>query len=348
MAEVLKVELNRLHPHPRNEEFFSNVDGKEFDMLIESINDNGILTPIRVSEDMTIISGHQRWRAAKQLGLQEVPVIISKAIDNNTILIELIASNFGRSANNAMKQAELVKEYEALKGVRNGGDRKSDGNNFRLVTQDDIAQELGVDSRTLRNLKSLLKLDPIIQTLISDGKISATTGFKLLSKLSEEEQSKLIEMLPETITKKLSSSQVQQYIDIIRSKDDKFEEVVHEKDLEIQELNEELAYVKECANDRTEMEKEIEHLRGRVKDLEHTNSLLSSATMKRDQEDEKRLKECFNATTASIAQMKAVVVSQLQKNSTVFSQLQEDQTTMLGNMINQAISELNRLKSFVA
>ena len=49
-----------LKVHPRNSEFFDDVDGEEFDRLVESIKEHGVLTPIRVTKDMTIVSGHQR------------------------------------------------------------------------------------------------------------------------------------------------------------------------------------------------------------------------------------------------------------------------------------------------
>lgn len=218
--QVMKLDISVLRPHPRNDEFFSNVEGEEFNRLKESIKELGILTPLRVAKDMTIISGHQRYRAAQELGLEDLPVIVDESLkDDDEKVVQLIAANFGRMKNDPIKQGKWIAEYERLRGIRNGGDRKSVGNNFRLITQEDIAAELGVDTRTLRNLKSLNTLLPELKDIISEGRISATTGFKLIARLSEDEQHDLLAMLPEA-TKKFTQAEVQKYVDHIRGLED--------------------------------------------------------------------------------------------------------------------------------
>lgn len=212
---VENILLSNLKCHPRNDEFFSNVEGEEFERLKQSIQELGILTPLRISADMTIISGHQRYRAAQELGLAKVPVVMDYDLENeDEKLVQLIAANFGRMKNDPVKQGRWIAEYERLRGVRNGGDRKSVGNNSRLITQEDIAAELGVDTTTLRNLKRLNTLLPEIQEIISDGRISATTGFKLIARLSEDEQHELLSLLPEA--QRFTQAQVQEYVDHIR------------------------------------------------------------------------------------------------------------------------------------
>lgn len=213
--QVINMPLHCLKCHPRNEEFFSNVEGEEFNRLKQSIQELGVLTPLRVSKDMTIISGHQRYRAATELELEDVPVIIDDTLkDEDEKLVQLIAANFGRMKNDPVKQGRWIAEYERLRGVRNGGDRKSVGNNSRLITQEDIAAELGVDTTTLRNLKRLNTILPEFQDIISEGRISGTTGFKLIARLSEEEQHELLEALPEA--QKFTSKQVEAYIQQIK------------------------------------------------------------------------------------------------------------------------------------
>lgn len=216
MADTItRLNPNTLHVHPRNAEFFDDIDGAEFDRLVESIKDHGVLTPLRVTKDLTIISGHQRMRAAIEAGCSDVPVIVDDSEDENDVLMKLIETNFGRMKNDKVKQARWLDEYMRLKGVRQGsaGKRSLGGNNSPLK-QEDIAKELGVDVTTLKNLKSLLKLDPALQALISDGKINATTGFKILSKLTPEEQAKLVDKLPDDV--KFSDKAIREHIDRMR------------------------------------------------------------------------------------------------------------------------------------
>lgn len=216
MAEtIVMLDPNVLKVHPRNAEFFDDVNGAEYDRLVESIREHGVLTPLRVTKDMTLISGHQRKRAALEAGVTEVPVIIDSSSDDDEVLMKLIETNFGRIKNDPIKQAKWIKEYEELRGVKRGGNRIPNGDNPRLVGQDDIARELGVDTSTIRSLKRLLKLDPAIQQLISDGNITPTAGFKLIAKLSPEDQRKLLDKLPEDV--KFSAKTIEAKIAEVRA-----------------------------------------------------------------------------------------------------------------------------------
>ena len=219
MAEtIIYIDPSVLKVHPRNAEFFDDVDGAEFDRLVESIKDHGVLTPLRVTKDMTIISGHQRTRAAIKAGCSSIPIIVDESEDDNDVLMKLIETNFGRMKNDPIKQAKWVEEYEKLRGVRQGSAGRPDGQNVRGVTQDDIAKELGVDSKTLRRLKSLLKVDPALQALTSDGKINASAGYNVLAKLSPEDQTKVYGKLPTDV--KLSDKAVRAYVEELQQKAD--------------------------------------------------------------------------------------------------------------------------------
>lgn len=147
---------------------------------------------------MTIISGHQRLKACKELNFKTVPVIINDNLDDeDEKLKKLIAANFGRLKNDPIKQAKLLKEYEKLSGVRQGSAYKKAEPNYSVqLTQENIAKQLGVSVDTLQNIKRLTTLLPEFQDIISSGDITATTGYKVLAKLSEEEQQKLLSELP--------------------------------------------------------------------------------------------------------------------------------------------------------
>ena len=215
MEQVMVFRPSALKVHPRNAEFFDDINGEEFDRLVESIKNHGILTPLRATRDMTIISGHQRLRAAIEAGCNDIPVIIDDSEDDEDILRKLIETNFGRMKNDPIKQAKWVSEYEKLKGVRQGSAGSPQPHCAAGVTQAVIAKELGVSQDSLQRLKSLLKLDPALQSLISDGKISAKTGYTILSKLSLEEQQKLLDKLPDDV--KFSAKSIDAKIQEIRA-----------------------------------------------------------------------------------------------------------------------------------
>ena len=116
-----QIDINVLKPHPRNNEFFDDLNGEEFERLKNSIKDEKIYNDILVSPDMTIISGHQRVRAAKELGLKLVPIKIDEDLqDENSKLRALISNNFGRRKNDPEKDRKALVTYVELKGYRNG------------------------------------------------------------------------------------------------------------------------------------------------------------------------------------------------------------------------------------
>ena len=84
--------------------------------------------------------------------------------------------------------AKCIVELERIKGIKNGGDRKSDSNNFNLITQKDLAEQLDVSQQQLQNYKKLLNLIPELQNLVSTGALSATTAYKIWAKMPQEEQ----------------------------------------------------------------------------------------------------------------------------------------------------------------
>lgn len=215
MKEITNVSTSVLKVHPRNTEFFDDISGEEYARFKKSIQEDGILSPILVSPDMTVISGHQRLKACKDLGINLVPIMIREDLINEDDKVKtLLVANFGRLKNDPIKQAKVYKEYEKICGVRQGSAfQKAGGNNSPQVTQEDIAKELGVDVTTIRNIKRLSTLSLDLQDLISDGKITATTGYKILARLTQEEQEELVKNLD--VTKKLTQNQVQEYVDKI-------------------------------------------------------------------------------------------------------------------------------------
>lgn len=215
MKEITNVSTSVLKVHPRNTEFFDDISGEEYARFKKSIQEDGILSPILVSPDMTVISGHQRLKACKDLGINLVPIMIREDLINEDDKVKtLLVANFGRLKNDPIKQAKVYKEYEKICGVRQGSAfQKAGGNYSPQVTQEDIAKELGVDVTTIRNIKRLSTLSLDLQDLISDGKITATTGYKILARLTQEEQEELVKNLD--VTKKLTQNQVQEYVDKI-------------------------------------------------------------------------------------------------------------------------------------
>lgn len=216
---VVNISINDLKPHPRNSEFFDDLSGEEYEHLRDSISDVGIQAPVIAAANMTIISGHQRFRAAKELGLQVIPVIIREDIKTDEeILQQLIAGNFGRTKNNEAKRRKALAEYVRLRGCKHGDNqwRCLGGTSSEKLTLDQIAQELGISKRELqRSLSIERNLTESMKELLDAGVIGKNLAADCIATMTPEEQEELISQLD--ATKKYAKSQIQPYIDKIKS-----------------------------------------------------------------------------------------------------------------------------------
>lgn len=114
--EITNVSIDVLKVHPRNAEFFDDISGKEYEEFKHSIQEEGIISEIIVSPDMTIISGHQRFKAAKEIGIRMIPIRIREdLIDEDQKLKVLLAANFQRPKNSESKQRKAAVEYSIFR-----------------------------------------------------------------------------------------------------------------------------------------------------------------------------------------------------------------------------------------
>lgn len=191
-TEIKELSLDKLKIHNKNKKFFDDIKGPEYEVFKKSIKEDGVITPIIVAPDMTIISGHQRYKASCELKLQSIPAIIDNTlITEEEKLRKLLISNFGRAKNNPMKQSRVIVQYEKLNGIRRGNPVL-----FKIPPnkkQSEIAAELGISIDTLKRLKNLQRLSPEVQYKIEKEELTYTTALKIFGVLSFEEQKKIIE-----------------------------------------------------------------------------------------------------------------------------------------------------------
>lgn len=212
------MDVNRLIPHPKNSYFFDDMDGQPWTAFLESVQTSGIIEPIVATQNLVIISGHQRVRAAKKLKIEKVPVEVRVIDSEDEILKQLIETNIrqrGIGNTNVVKLGLCIAELERIYGIKNGGDRKSERHNVALMSQGDLADELGITQKQLQRYKSLTDLIPELQDAVQTGQITATAAMGVVKKLSTEDQKQLAEQI--SGQEKVSGSEVKKYIDEIQS-----------------------------------------------------------------------------------------------------------------------------------
>lgn len=213
-----------LKPHPRNKEFFDDMSGDKWKEFLESVKTSGIIEPIVITQDNVVVSGHQRLRAAKELNLETVPTIMKTYYSEDEILKDLLETNVrqrGSINTSSVKSAAIISTLEKIyKGDKSGNTPNN---------QKELADKLGVSLRTLQYVKQLDKLPDELKLILEDGKITSSTGLKIMEKLSEEEQKLVINMIQSSEKDKFTSKEINKYVEELR-----------QKDLEIAKLNNKL------------------------------------------------------------------------------------------------------------
>ncbi|WP_368273450.1 ParB/RepB/Spo0J family partition protein [Enterocloster bolteae] len=222
-----QININELKPHPRNNEFFDDITGEKWEELLESIRKRikekkrGNIEPIIITQDKVIVSGHQRVRAFKQLGIMDIAAEIRIYNSDDEILLDLLESNIrrrGEIGGSAKKVGKRIKELERIYGIHNGGNR---GNQYVeaepsysvLATQSDIASQMGISVDTLQNYKLLADMIPELEELVDTGIVTKTTALAMIKNLSTEEQKELISTLPsdKKYTQTQMDAEIQKY-----------------------------------------------------------------------------------------------------------------------------------------
>lgn len=212
MSQKLKV--NELHPHKQNNVFFDDIEGDAWCEFLESVRTSGIIEPIVVNQDKTIVSGHQRVRACKELGIDEIDAEVRIIESEDEMLKQLIETNIrqrGVGNTNPVKFGRCLMELERIYGVQQG--KRTDIETFpnnSEKSQSDLASELGISVDTLNNYKRIAQAIPEVQDLVESGRVTKTVALSLMKKLSEDEQRQLVEMLPHD-DRKVSNREIEFY-----------------------------------------------------------------------------------------------------------------------------------------
>lgn len=291
-----QMKINELIPHPRNTEFFDDMSGEKWTEFLESIKTSGVIEPIVITQDKIIVSGHQRVRACKELGLTEILADVrvydsdKKHTKDDKILKDLLETNIRQRGNiggSAKKVGLRIKELERIYGIQQGNNQHSRilNNSESLKTQPQLAKELGISVDTLNNYKKLTEMIPELEELVNTGIVSTTAALAIIKSLSKEEQEKFILSLD--TTKKLTQKQVQEYI----NKNKELQSELKEKNNNVSNLSQQVSSLKKELTTKSQIIKTVEVI---PKDYEKVKQDLENSQKDYqylDAEYQKRIKE---------------------------------------------------------
>ena len=167
-----QININELKPHPRNNEFFDDLTGEKWNEFLESIKSRGVIEPIVTTQDNVIVSGHQRVRACKELGISQIMCDIHFYHNEDEVLQDLIETNIrqrGDIGGSAKKVGKRIKELERIYGIKHGNNQYGDEKNSCPKLQNQLASDMNMDVRTLQNYKQLAEMIPELEDLVDTG-----------------------------------------------------------------------------------------------------------------------------------------------------------------------------------
>lgn len=142
-------------------------DDEKIMELAESIKSNGIIQPLILRKDKDeyiIVAGERRWRAAKYIGIKEIPSVIMDLTEKQILEISLI-ENIQREDLNSIEEAiaykKLISDFD--------------------LTQEQLSKRIGKSRVAITNTMRLLNLSEDVQQYIIEGVISEGHGRALLA-----------------------------------------------------------------------------------------------------------------------------------------------------------------------
>lgn len=174
---VTELPLDRLRPNPRQPR--TTFEEGALAELTESIRTQGVVQPLVVSAEKdgtySIVAGERRWRAARQAGLEWVPVVVWEVADDRQRLELALVENLQRSDLNPMEEAEAYQSLQESFGL----------------SQEEVAQRVGKARPTVANALRLLKLPETVRELLRAGRLTAGQARPLLALPDAEAQAAL-------------------------------------------------------------------------------------------------------------------------------------------------------------
>ena len=187
------VPISRIAPNPEQPRV--KFEREKIDSLADSIREHGVLVPVTVrlvDGVYQIVAGERRWRAAREAGLNEMPVRVVEADDKKAMELALVEN----------LQREDLNPAEEARGYRVLMDEFG-------MTQEEVAQKVSKSRPAVANSLRLLTLSPELIQYVESGEISAGSARALLSLRDPEQRLSAAQTI---INRGMSVREVEAYV----------------------------------------------------------------------------------------------------------------------------------------
>jgi ParB family chromosome partitioning protein len=176
--DLLELELDRIRPNPFQPR--TSIDPAALEELADSIRSHGVLQPLAVrslGSGFELIAGERRWRAARIAGLSRVPAVVRREVSDQQMLEWALVENLQRRDLDPIERARGFKSLQEGLGL----------------TQEQVAEAVGLQRSTVTNHLRLLDLAPAVQDAVAKDLISMGHARALLGVKEPSDQVRLME-----------------------------------------------------------------------------------------------------------------------------------------------------------
>lgn len=182
LKRIYEIPLDEIDPFPDHP--FKVRDDEDMLNLVESIRENGVLTPatVRKKEDgrYELLSGHRRLRACELAGIDTLRCeVVDMTRDEGTIF--MVESNFQRTKILPSEKAFAYKmRMEAMKRLPGRPEKGAPlGHNFGEKSRDVLATEVGDSKSQIQRYIRLTELIPEILDMVDEGQMAMRPAIEL-------------------------------------------------------------------------------------------------------------------------------------------------------------------------
>jgi ParB family chromosome partitioning protein len=189
-----EIELDSIRPNPFQPR--TNFRPSGIDELRQSIAQHGVLQPVvvrRIGDGYELISGERRWRASREAGLRVIPAVVRPQVSDGDMLELALVENL---------QREDLDPIERARGFRAMMDQLE-------LTQERVAERVGLRRSTIANHLRLLELPETIQEAVRNGTLSMGHARALLGL---QDQERLLRLASDVVEQSLSVRDVERLV----------------------------------------------------------------------------------------------------------------------------------------
>lgn len=171
------IDINDIKPNSNQPR--KTFDEDKLEELAASIEEHGLIQPVvlrKAGKGYEIVAGERRWRAARKVGIKELPCIVKELTDEENMLLAII-ENMQREDLNPIEEAEGLRQMIDTYGL----------------TQEQVSKSVGKSRPYIANCLRLLKLPEVIIGYVSAGELSAGHAKAIAGVDDEDKQIRLAE-----------------------------------------------------------------------------------------------------------------------------------------------------------